>query len=49
MMTAYGTPEVTKAALELGAYRVVNKPFDIHGLESLVREAYRSRSSHANS
>ena len=48
MMTAYGTPEVTKGALELGAYRVVNKPFDMHALESLVCEAYRSRSSHAN-
>lgn len=43
VMTAYGTPEVTKGALELGAYRVVNKPFDMHGLESLVLEAYKSR------
>ena len=43
MMTAYGTPEVTRGALELGAYRVVNKPFDMHGLESLVLEADRSR------
>ena len=49
MMTAYGTPEVTNGALELGAYRVVNKPFDMHGIESLVREAYRSRSSNRNS
>lgn len=43
MMTAFGTPELTQGALELGAYRVVNKPFDIHGLESLVLEADRSR------
>jgi two-component system response regulator PilR (NtrC family) len=43
VMTAYGTPEVTKGALELGAYRVVNKPFDMHGLASLVLEAYKSR------
>jgi hypothetical protein len=35
---------VTKGALELGAYRVVSKPFDMHGLESLVLDAYRSRS-----
>lgn len=49
MMTAYGTPEVASGALELGAYRVVNKPFDMHGLESLVLEAYRSRSNQANS
>jgi DNA-binding NtrC family response regulator len=46
MMTAYGTPEVMRGALELGAYRVVNKPFDMHGLESLVLEADRSRSTH---
>jgi len=44
MMTAYGTPEVTKGALDLGAYRVLNKPFDMHSLESLVLEAHRSRS-----
>ena len=45
MMTAYGTPEVTKGALDLGAYRVVNKPFDMHSLESLVLEAYNSRTN----
>lgn len=49
MMTAYGTPEVTKGALELGAHRVVSKPFDMHTLESLVLDAYGSRSNHANS
>ena len=49
MMTAYGTLEVTKGALELGAYRVVNKPFDMHGLESLVVEAYQASSSRADS
>lgn len=44
MMTAYGTPEVLKRAMELGAYRVVNKPFDMHALESLVVEASKARS-----
>ena len=47
MMTAYGTPEVTKGALDLGVYRVVNKPFDMHSLESLVLDAYRSRPGNA--
>lgn len=47
MMTAYGTPEVTKDALDLGVYRVVNKPFDMDVLESLVLEAHRSRSGPA--
>ena len=44
MMTAYGTPELTQGALELGAYRVMSKPFDMHGLESLVQEAHRASS-----
>lgn len=46
MMTAYGTPEMTREALDLGAFRVLDKPFDMDRLESLVREAYRSRSIH---
>ena len=45
VMTAFGTPEVTKGALDLGAYRVVNKPFDIHGLETLIQDAYNARPS----
>ena len=47
MMTANGTPEVRKAALDLGVYQVVNKPFDMNGLESLVLEAHRSRPGHS--
>lgn len=42
MMTAFGTPEIKKGALKLGAYRVLDKPFDMHGLESLVQEAHAS-------
>lgn len=37
MMTAFGTPEMMKGALELGAARVVNKPFEITELASLVQ------------
>ena len=44
MMTAFGTPEVTKRALDLGVYRVLNKPFDLHGIEPLLQEAHDSRS-----
>jgi DNA-binding NtrC family response regulator len=40
LMTAYGTPEVTRDALSLGVYRVLDKPFDMHGVDSLVRNAY---------
>ena len=38
VMTAYGTAEVVKGALDLGAYRVVSKPFEVHDMASLVTE-----------
>jgi DNA-binding NtrC family response regulator len=40
LMTAHGTPEVVKGALELGAFRVVGKPFEVHDLAALVSEAH---------
>ena len=43
MMTAFGSPDVTRGALELGAYRVIGKPFDMHHLDALVRDAHNSR------
>jgi DNA-binding NtrC family response regulator len=44
MMTAYGSPEMVQGALELGAYRVVNKPFEVNQLADLVLEAASSSS-----
>lgn len=43
MMTAYGTPEITGAALALGAYRVVSKPFEVPDLVALVAQAHDAR------
>ena len=40
VMTAYGTPDVTSGALELGAYGVVDKPFDMYDLEPMLLDAY---------
>jgi two-component system, NtrC family, response regulator AtoC len=40
LMTAYGTPEIFRGALELGAYRVVSKPFEMNELASLVEQAH---------
>jgi len=40
LMTAYGTPEVARDAVSLGVYQVLDKPFDMHGLNSLVRSAH---------
>jgi DNA-binding NtrC family response regulator len=40
LMTAFGTPEVVKGALDLGAFRVVGKPFEVHDVAALVAEAY---------
>jgi DNA-binding NtrC family response regulator len=42
LMTAFGTPEVAQGALELGAYQVLHKPFEMHDLESLLLEARSS-------
>jgi len=39
MMTAHGTPDVTRRALELGAYDVVDKPFDMSDIEPMLLSA----------
>jgi DNA-binding NtrC family response regulator len=36
LMTAYRTPEVTRGALELGAVKVIDKPFEMSDLARLV-------------
>jgi DNA-binding NtrC family response regulator len=46
LMTAFGTPEMVQAALDLGAYRVLTKPFDMHGIERLITEAYGASRYH---
>ena len=50
LMTAHGTPEVTKGALDLGAYEVMHKPFELSRSRTLATEGLRlerSRSGHA--
>lgn len=32
LMTAFGTPDVMQGALDRGAYCVLSKPFDLHGV-----------------
>jgi len=39
LMTAFGAPEVVRGALDLGAYKVVSKPFEMQDLANLVAEA----------
>lgn len=39
LMTAYGSPEVVRGALDLGAFRVVGKPFEMQDVANLVAEA----------
>ena len=43
VMTAYGTPDLVRGALDLGAYLVLNKPFEMGTLSPLVTEAYGAR------
>jgi len=42
MMTAYGTPDVTRGALALGAWRVMSKPFEMREMAADVQRASRS-------
>jgi two-component system C4-dicarboxylate transport response regulator DctD len=48
LMTAFGRPEVVRGALELGAYRVVNKPFEMEAIADLVAQAHLANSQHEN-
>jgi DNA-binding NtrC family response regulator len=43
MMTAFGTPEVTAGALQLGAFRVIPKPFEVTDVAALVVQAHQAR------
>lgn len=40
LMTAFGKPEVVRGALDLGAFRVISKPFEMDTIADLVAEAY---------
>lgn len=46
LMTAHGTPEVTKHAFDLGACQVMHKPFELHDLEPLLLQAAASSGPH---
>lgn len=46
LMTAYGSSEVVSGAMQLGAYRVVDKPFDMNDVEPMVRNAYQAMRLH---
>ena len=43
MMTAHGTAEMMREAIELGAYRVVAKPFEVQHMVDLVGSALSAR------
>ena len=45
MMTAHGTDEDAVNAKALGAFEVVEKPFDVHQIERVVVAAYRARTA----
>jgi DNA-binding NtrC family response regulator len=39
LMTAFSTPEVAQGALDLGAVRVIGKPFEMREIVRLVQQA----------
>jgi DNA-binding NtrC family response regulator len=43
MMTAFGTPDMFQKAIELGAYQVIHKPFEVDDVADLVLKAYDAR------
>jgi DNA-binding NtrC family response regulator len=45
LMTAFGTPEIIRGARDLGVFRVLDKPFDMHDLEPLLQQACRGASA----
>jgi DNA-binding NtrC family response regulator len=45
LMTAFGTAEVRQGALGLGAFTVVDKPFEIQQIAALVSRAHAARPS----
>jgi two-component system response regulator AtoC len=45
LMTAYGTPEVVRGALDLGAYRVITKPFEMQAIADLIAQAHDAGTS----
>jgi two-component system response regulator AtoC len=46
LMTAYGAPETVQGALDRGAYCVLTKPFDMHGIAAVVTNAYQAARYH---
>jgi DNA-binding NtrC family response regulator len=40
LMTAFSRPEMVLGALELGAYRVISKPFEMEAIADLVAQAH---------
>ena len=45
MMTAFGTPEVTRGAIDLGAHTIVSKPFEVHDMPALMLAAHAEASN----
>jgi DNA-binding NtrC family response regulator len=43
LMTAFGRDDIVREALDLGAFRVVDKPFDMEGVSDLVAQALVAR------
>ena len=45
LMTAFGRPEVVQGALALGAYQVINKPFEMDAIADIVAQAHAAGSN----
>jgi DNA-binding NtrC family response regulator len=41
LVTAFGTPEVLDEAVRLGAFTVLDKPFDLDTLDDMIERALK--------
>jgi DNA-binding NtrC family response regulator len=48
LMTAHGTPDLAEAARALGAFAVIDKPFDVGDLGPLAEQASRNRGAQSS-
>jgi two-component system response regulator AtoC len=46
LMTAFGRPDIVQGALDLGAFRVIGKPFEMSAIADLVAEAHAAGQTH---
>ena len=45
IVTAYGSREIVRSAMEIGAFDFLTKPFDVHHICAVIKEALTSQAA----